>query len=1165
MKVQTFYITYCIYSIMAGRPVLSSSLEYHLWKTLDSRTFPNGGPMALVKEMEAASDGTLNSAVLVMLIEALDRDGLADRDVLGRIVSRSRATDCLPSVRACQVLTDHGDIEGASAMLAMSSPDIGVHPRAIAEARMLLKDGDMDGAKEAALRAYNHEPACREAYAILTRTDPNGDWPQRENILDILEGKSPDNPVGTGAVQELYTIYYDWFNGRRMQATDRLVRSESYRARDSDFMIASARMSVDENDWHSALMVYNDLINAGSPEFVVLEAAEAALSAGDAIRAQHLFSRADMGSVRVRKGLVRCCLLSEDADGLMDAVRSLLDHESAGSDEFVEIGRLLMSLDMDREAKSLIDRYSLYIGDDADTFTLKSMLQMRSGDHMMASIFARKAVRCDHNNTVARTQLARVLRLTGKDKEAEVECNAILAQSKDDRDALGLLLEISQSKGDESAIISIARRILAVTPNDVSARVAMASAMARSGEQHAAEDAFRAALKAECSKESSILIISAMLACGMDRAVLSVITNVERQFSRDPMVLRLKGNAEYSLGEYLDASVTFAQAASLDPNDPMLWHSKGMADEARGDMEAAEDAYNHAILLDQGVATYWISKATIRERFKDRHGAIESLNRAIELDSRSIDALIRKAVILSSSGKIPEALFYVRQAAVIEPDNVRVMDMEADLLAALGSVSDAIRVLKRRLEKTPSGPVGVRLARLHVSRGDDAAAIALMDEMIRMYPDSEMLVDERNRIGSGTVVIPEEEPEDVTVDVDDKPVDAPAAYSMSRSLLEAGEYKGAMREIDSALSVDPDNVMFHCMKARIALSQGDADGATILMGNIVKKHSDDPEVHTVLALARETKGDTKGALGEIDRAIECGVDSPEVHRIRGRILSSMGRHEDSLLAYRKVLEIDPDDLGTMEEMAIQTAAMGDIPGAGMILSELLTIDPKRISAIMIQARMCVYSNDAEGVRQSYDLLSAAKDVPEPTIAEMNDLMGRVGLTPSVVSKKSDGNDYDKSVKRYAEKVLRKAYTTKTSANDPDIADAVGLDESTARSVREYLSDLDDVPSVPSSGPEFEKMERLSHTIIMKLGWTDLEDEPILPLEKVFGLGEFRDADSAKMLVVYVRDSVRSCSGTPNDRLSKLALGLPKGMTIYQIMEQCDLGVREAVMTKSLIV
>ncbi len=1156
---------------MSGRPVLQSSFEYHMWKVLDARAYPNGGPLALVSELDGY-EGTVNSQVLVMLVDELSASGDVDRDIMRRVVSKSRATDCRPSIRACEALVKKGDLKAAEEVLDMSEGSQEMVGRSLALARIRMAAGDRAGAMEAAGRAYGYDPSCRGAYQILAETDPEGGWLQRENIQSVLEGGRPSRPPAVGRIQELYSIYYDWFTGHRDAATEGLVASPYYKEKDPEFLLASARMSMDEKDWRSALMVYSELIAMEAPPFVFVEAAEASLGAGDASRALDWLGRTDGNIVRVQRDMVRANMLAGDRAGMMDSIRILLDNETSGSDEYVRAVRFLIGRGMEREAASILDRYSRFVGDDPDTLTMRSVMLMRSGDYLGAHRAASKAVALDKNNNAARAQLARMLFLMDKTEAAERECAGILSRDPSDFDALSLMKDLQMSERDYVKAEATCRRILETVPDDIPAMMALAVSVCYNGDPSRADGMFRDVLKVDGSRERAVSVVSAMVSCGMNREAESMCTQLERQYPKEPLIKRLKGNAQYALGDYLKASVSFSEAASLEPHNPVLWYSKGMADESRGDLESAEDAYNRAVLLDQGEAEYWIAKASVQEKSKDRYGAVESLNRAIELDPSSVYPLIRKAVILSEHSKVKEALFFVRMASSIDPDDVRIMDMEADLLTSLGEVDDAEAVLTRRTSLESDEDAWLRLARVRLSKGDRDGAVAAIDSGLSAFPGSDRLMEERGRVSSGSIG------PKVAVEVKDEPtpepeakepeIDPEACRAMAVSLLNAGNLKGAMREVDRALNASPEDPDLYCLKARIALAGGDADGASFLVGNALRIQPNHAGLRQVNALAREAKGDLKGALSEIDNAIAGGLDDAESNRIKGRILEKSGYPERAASSYAKALSLDPEDLDTAEAQARQQIASGNLSGAFGTVNWILRRDARRVSVIVMKAEIGRDRNDGECVLSACDELTACPEIPEDAKVRMARILEEMDLRDEARAlmggaRKSQG--YDDAVKRYAEKALRRAYTTRTSAYDPDILDALGLEPAVASQVSKYLSDIPEAGPINPNDPEFDYMERLSHDTIMKMKWTDLEVHPTLPLEKVFVAGGFRDADSAKMLVAYVKRAMLTSPRTSDDRLSSMAMGLIKGMSVYEIMRQCDLGVYEANAVKALIV
>ena len=66
-----------------------------------------------ILESVLSHEGTVSAGVLVALMDLLDSQGLATTEDLRHIVSKSRPTDCTPSVRASGILLERGEMEAA--------------------------------------------------------------------------------------------------------------------------------------------------------------------------------------------------------------------------------------------------------------------------------------------------------------------------------------------------------------------------------------------------------------------------------------------------------------------------------------------------------------------------------------------------------------------------------------------------------------------------------------------------------------------------------------------------------------------------------------------------------------------------------------------------------------------------------------------------------------------------------------------------------------------------------------------------------------------------------------------------------------------------------------------------------------------------------------------
>ena len=330
----------------------------------------NGGAQTVLDEI-SSHDGTVNAGLLISLMDRLEEEDRATPEILREVVSHSRAMDCTPSIRASEILLEKGDTAAAMELLSRSERSQEVLRRSVAEARIRMKAGDAEGARAAAIRAYEADPSCDEPYAMLAVLDPHGEWPQRHNIQQVFDGRSPSDSPGEGRMQELYRIYYEWFRGSRESASEMLAKSRHYASGDRDFMLASARMSVDEGDWHSADMMYARLL-PGAPAFLRREMAEASLDAGDYGRALQLLAESDQTSPRTMLDTVRARHGTGDRRETMVALRAYLDSEWAGSEEYLEAVRMLIGFGMDAEASTVLDTYVDSCGNDAESLTSSS-------------------------------------------------------------------------------------------------------------------------------------------------------------------------------------------------------------------------------------------------------------------------------------------------------------------------------------------------------------------------------------------------------------------------------------------------------------------------------------------------------------------------------------------------------------------------------------------------------------------------------------------------------------------------------------------------------------------------------------------------------------------------------------------------------------------------
>lgn len=734
-------------------PVFRNRRDLGLWKQIHTMA---GSTQKAIEDI-ISGDEYVHSAVLIEAIEYLDRTwektdkqtlkkaekaGVEpermQRDVILDVVRKSRPQDCMAAVAAAKAMLSRSDIKGAYEALGIASGSRETRHTSLMLAKIRMVEGDITGARESAFKAYVCDPSAEEAYDILKDVDPTGEWITRQAIQSIHSGEFPQTVPVSGRMLGLYTIYDLWSKGDHERSSNLLIDSDGYRSGEPDYMLAAARMSASERDWPSAMKLYLQLVDDDSPTYLRCEVAEALLSGGEPGKALEVLSPGDDADIRILTYRVRAC--TSDGKGLDKALEDLLDDEEADWDVLANTTRMLISASRIDEAEKVLDLYLDEHPDNSHALALMSEVRLKQGKEKNAMNLAKKAVR-DRKSIPAKIQMARMMLVTDDLNAAEKRCGKVLDKEPFNMDALALKRDILIKGGRHKEALDICDRILDRNPGDADTLIAMSEAFSCLGETEGSVEVFKKALHADLNWDNSRAVIESLMRHGMTRQARDVCMDLEEDFPDKVLLLRLRGNCEYTLEMYPEAAESYVRALSLDSNDPVLWHSKGMAEEAMQDYAAAEESYDHAVILDLSEPAYWISKASIQEVNEDLFGAVESLNRAIELDPMSVYALVRKATIFNVSGRIKEAAYFMEVALTTSPNDRDLLRETIRLHLQSDMAVKALPHAKHMYNLSADSEATELYARCLMKDGDCKTAMDVLSRGLNDNPDSVRLLE----------------------------------------------------------------------------------------------------------------------------------------------------------------------------------------------------------------------------------------------------------------------------------------------------------------------------------------------------------------------------------------------------------------------------------------
>ncbi|MDR3205775.1 MAG: hypothetical protein LBT41_01550, partial [Candidatus Methanoplasma sp.] len=338
---------------MHQRPVFRSKFEANLWRRLTADAGPQSKKGEFYADIAGSilkHDGPVHSAILVGTIEKLrEADHPNFQNIMPQLVAKSGRGDCEPSLAAALILLDAEDPDGAKAVMGAVRGCRNIPLSACVKARIALADGDPAKAKRELMRARCSDPSYPMFYDLIQRMEPAEGWMYRRNIELLVAGKDvlPCGESGrTSVAESLYGIYRDWYGGRRDEATGLMVASEEYRNKSPEFVLASARMSMDEKDWHSAQRMYDLLLSKSSNcVYIICEAARAYGLGGGHEKALSLYKDAealDPASRTVLGGLIDTFLALGMTAEAAQCVHDLCGSETASADDFYAGARALM-------------------------------------------------------------------------------------------------------------------------------------------------------------------------------------------------------------------------------------------------------------------------------------------------------------------------------------------------------------------------------------------------------------------------------------------------------------------------------------------------------------------------------------------------------------------------------------------------------------------------------------------------------------------------------------------------------------------------------------------------------------------------------------------------------------------------------------------------------
>ncbi len=432
---------------------------------------------------------------------------------------------------------------------------------------------------------------------------------------------------------------------------------------------------------------------------------------------------------------------------------------------------------------------------------------------------------------------------------------------------------------------------------------------------------------------------------------------------------RLARAAELALqkGDHALAYSYASRAAQAAPNDPQLWYLLGYAARLDGKYGPSAEAYQHGLKLKStieglsGLAqTYSLSGRTdeaerllkqvvaaapdrrddlaelgeIYMKSGNYEGALEWLNRAEHVTPTAQSELLL-AVAYEHLKQLDQASHYLELARSRSPNNPDVERSLAAYYRDTGNFDKAVEALMAIRNPRPDAIAELAYTYTLDSKFDDAARV--YSEAANMLPrdlnlqlsaaQAQVTIHAFDRAGQFLRRAAEISPNYYRLhairgeiaQLQDNEAEAAREFSTAVSNLPAAPVEGPLYGIQLHMNL----VSLYASLDENDLSKQQLALAAAKINTLDEQRPDRASYLRLRALIRMDQGHLEEALKDMTAALALTPRDPNSLQLEGDLLMRMGRTQDAIVVFQKVLDLDPHSRFALTSLGYASRAAGD--------------------------------------------------------------------------------------------------------------------------------------------------------------------------------------------------------------------------------------------------
>ncbi len=563
------------------------------------------------------------------------------------------------------------------------------------------------------------------------------------------------------------------------------------------------------------------------------------------------------------------------------------------------------------------------------------------GDYVKAELDAKNTLQIEPNNVEATRLMAELADKQDKTREQFQYLQKVVQLDPTDIDAHVKIGRVYAAIGRMEEAQSHADSAMAVDPNSGDAHVLNATIVFKSGDIEGGRQIANDVLSREPRNSSALAFLASTYQSSEPDRSLSLL---DRAIEADPDSEGLR-------------KVKIALLNNLDRTE-----------QVEAELRKAIAEYPDSNEYRYSLANYLGEQGSLDE-------ALEVLENIITANPDDMTAKLYYAQYLGNNRSAEAAIDVLKQYSADEPDVMPYKFALAQVYVLTNQRDLARDVFQKVIDSDARGPSGIqartKLASLSMLEGDEDAANELIAGVLSDEPTNpEALlmrasVDLKARNSTSAI-------NDLRTILRDNPGQQNARLLLAKSHAQAGENNLAIEEYRRLIDANPNNLEGRRDLAVLLVQAQRWDEVRALLEVGLRQAPEDLKISRLLIDTYMRQQEWDLAEGVARNILERDPESAMGHYVIARILQAKGQFRESVPAFQRALEINPDAIENITGLVRSFVRLDDTQGALSFLEQFSGNNPDNVQALTLWGEMLARNEDWSGAREKNEA-ALAKD------------------------------------------------------------------------------------------------------------------------------------------------------------------------------------------------